>query len=66
MDIIIRCTNLERAVCPICGSKNIVAVGKEHSHCGQCGHNVLVEIVEKVKNKEESEQFTQMSLFKTP
>lgn len=63
MEITIRCTHMNRAVCPVCGSRNIVGLGKEHCHCGQCGQNVLVEIVEKVKDNEEAEQFTQMSLF---
>lgn len=63
MNITIRCTHIDRAVCPVCGSRNMVGLGKEHSHCGQCGQNVFVEIVEKVKDSEEPEQFTQMSLF---
>ncbi|MBQ8821601.1 MAG: hypothetical protein IJZ82_03080 [Lachnospiraceae bacterium] len=63
MEITIRCTHLSRAACPVCGSKNIVGVGKEHCHCGQCGQGVVIEIVEKVKDNEEAEQFTQMRLF---
>ena len=63
MEIMIRCTHVERAICPSCGSKNLVGLGKEHCHCGQCGRSVMVELVEKVKDNEEGEQFTQMSLF---
>lgn len=63
MGITIRCTHLDRAVCPACGSKNIVGFHGEHCHCGQCGQSVVIEIVEKVKDNEEPEQFTQMSLF---
>ncbi len=63
MDITIRCTHVDRAVCPACGSKNIVGLGKENCHCGQCGQSIVLEIVEKVKDNEDAEQFTQMSLF---
>ena len=63
MEITIHCTHMERAACPVCGSKNIVGLGKEHCHCGQCGQSMIVEIVEKIRDNEEAEQFTQMSLF---
>lgn len=63
MEITIRCAHVERAACPSCGSKNIVGLGKEHCHCGQCGRNVIIELVEKVKDSVDEEQFTQLSLF---
>ena len=66
MKIQVSCQKQENAVCPNCGSKNILGIGKEYCHCGQCGAALEVNIVEKVMNNEERDPedvFTQMSLF---
>lgn len=63
MVITIRCTNTENIGCPICGSKSVVGIGSESCHCGQCGQSMVVELVEKIKENEQTEEFKQMSLF---
>lgn len=68
MKITVNCLREELAVCPSCGSKHIVGIGKESCHCGQCGLQIEVNVVEKVSGGEERVQepeddYTQMSLF---
>lgn len=64
MKITLNCLKADFAVCPTCGSKNIVGMGKESCHCGQCSQELEVVFVNKVMNNEEPEDvFIQMSLF---
>lgn len=63
MEIKVSCLNEERAVCPSCGSKNIVGKNGNHTHCGQCGQAIALTVVENIKDNEDPEKFTQMSLF---
>ncbi len=66
MKVLVRCLKSDYAVCPACGSQNIVGIGKECCHCGQCGQALEVSFVNKVLNNEEPEPedfFMQMSLF---
>lgn len=66
MKITVNCLREELAVCPACGSRNIVGIGRESCHCGQCGMQMELFVVEKVTNNEErppEDVFTQMSLF---
>ena len=66
MKIIVRCLKRDFAVCPLCGSSNVVGIGSESCHCGQCGQGLEVVFVNRVLNNEEPEQessFFQISLF---
>ena len=63
MKITIKCTNMERACCPKCGSRNVLAVKTPSCHCGQCGAELEVEISDKVKVQNEGSEYAQMSLF---
>ena len=65
MRFLLKCSSLDKVYCPKCGSKNIVALNKPHSHCGHCGSGVLVEFVEKESPIADSalEDFVQVSLF---
>lgn len=60
----VSCVKREYVNCPVCGSSELVAVEKENGHCGQCGTNISVDIVNKVMdNENEKEEFSQLSLF---
>lgn len=65
--ITVGCLRDDLAVCPGCGSRNIVGRGKEHCHCGQCGQGLEIHIVNKVSCGEEDagrqKEFEQLSLF---
>jgi len=68
MKILVRCLKSDFAVCPVCGSRNVVGMEKENCHCGQCGQQLEVIFVNRVLNNEEWEpepedMFMQMSLF---
>ena len=64
--IIVGCLQEDLAVCPGCGSRNIVGRDKEYCHCGQCGQGLEIHIVSRVTNHEETgetKEFQQLSLF---
>ena len=66
MKVLVGCLKSDFAVCPSCGSKNIVGIEKEACHCGQCGQAMEITFVNKVMSNEEPEPedfFMQMSLF---
>lgn len=66
MRITLNCLKADFAVCPTCGSRQIVGMEKESCHCGQCGQALEVIFVNKVLSNEEPEPedvFMQMSLF---
>lgn len=66
MKIIVRCLKRDYAVCPVCGSGDVIGIEKENCHCGHCGQELEVQFVNKVLNNEEPEPealFMQMSLF---
>lgn len=66
MKIVVRSLKSDFAVCPVCGSKNVVGLQLDSCHCGQCGQSLEVEFVNKVLSNEEPEPedfFMQMSLF---
>lgn len=66
MKITLNCLKADFAVCPSCGSRQIVGMEKESCHCGQCGQALEVIFVNKVMSNEEPEPedvFMQMSLF---
>lgn len=65
--ITVGCLREDLAVCPGCGSRNIVGRDREYCHCGQCGQALEIHIVSKVaeagENTESHREFEQMSLF---
>ncbi|MCM1117793.1 MAG: hypothetical protein NC543_00295 [bacterium] len=64
--IIVSCLREDLAVCPGCGSRNIVGRDKEHCHCGQCGQMLEIHVVNKVVSDGDagnSKEFEQLSLF---
>lgn len=65
--ITVGCLREDLAVCPGCGSRNIVGRDREYCHCGQCGQALEIHIVSKVaeagENTERHKEFEQMSLF---
>ena len=65
--IIVGCLREDMAVCPSCGSRNLVGMAKEYCHCGQCGHSLEIKVVNRIANQEEpaekAEDFEQLSLF---
>ncbi len=65
--ITVSCLREDMAVCPGCGSRNIVGQDKEYCHCGQCGRSLEIRIVNRIMNHEEAsgktEGFEQLSLF---
>ena len=60
--ITVRCTGIDKAYCPKCGSRNVLSIGTADCHCGQCGTSLKVEIAERI-TKENAPQYAQMSLF---
>lgn len=66
MKILVRCLKSDFAVCPVCGSKNVVGLERENCHCGQCGQVLEILFVNRVLDNEEPEPedvFWQMTLF---
>lgn len=65
--ITVSCLREELAVCPGCGSRNIVGRNKEYCHCGQCGRGLEIRITDRIAHHEETageaEDFEQLSLF---
>ena len=65
--IIVGCLREDLAVCPNCGSRNIVGRDREYCHCGQCGQVLEIHVVSKVssgeKDTDKQDEFEQMSLF---
>lgn len=65
--IIVGCLREDLAVCPNCGSRNIVGRDREYCHCGQCGQALEIHVVSNVaigeKDAEKQNEFEQMSLF---
>lgn len=64
--ITVGCLREDLAVCPGCGSRNIVGRGKEYCHCGQCGQVLEIHVVSRVTGDEEAQrqkEFEQLSLF---
>ncbi|MBO5282090.1 MAG: hypothetical protein J6B43_03025 [Lachnospiraceae bacterium] len=62
--ITVSCLREELAVCPGCGSRNIVGRDKEYCHCGQCGRSLEILITDRVAvSEEKAEDFEQLSLF---
>lgn len=65
--ISVGCLREDLAVCPGCGSRNIVGRDRDYCHCGQCGQALEIHIVSKVTNSEEetgkTREFEQLSLF---
>ncbi len=64
--IVVGCLREDLAVCPGCGSKNIVGRDREYCHCGQCGQALEIRVVSRVAEGEEAEnrkEFEQISLF---
>ncbi len=65
--ITVSCLREDLAVCPSCGSRNIVGWDKEYCHCGQCGRGLDIRITDRIANHEEkagkTEAFEQLSLF---
>lgn len=64
--IIVSCLREDLAVCPGCGSRNIVGRDKEHCHCGQCGQMLEIHVVNKMASDGDagnSKEFEQLSLF---
>ncbi len=65
--IIVGCLREDLAVCPGCGSRNIVGWDKDYCHCGQCGRSLEIRILNKIADREQSaekpEDFEQLSLF---
>lgn len=65
--ITVGCLGEDLAVCPGCGSRNIVGRDREYCHCGQCGQALEIRLVSKVtaagEESGEQKEFEQMSLF---
>lgn len=65
--ITVGCLREDLAVCPGCGSRNIVGRDREYCHCGQCGQALEIRLVSKVaaagEETGEQKEFEQMSLF---
>ena len=65
--ITVGCLREGLAVCPGCGSRNIVGRDKEYCHCGQCGQGLEIHVVSKVTDGAEDvksqNEFEQLSLF---
>ena len=65
--ITVGCLREDLAICPGCGSRNIVGRDREYCHCGQCGQALDIHIVSKVaeagEDMERHKEFEQMSLF---
>lgn len=65
--IVVGCLREDLAVCPGCGSRNIVGRDKEYCHCGYCGQALEICVVSKVTDGGEDagqqKEFEQMSLF---
>ncbi len=64
--IVVGCLREDLAVCPGCGSKNIVGRDREYCHCGQCGQALEIRVVSKVAEEEDpgkQKEFEQISLF---
>ena len=64
--ITVGCLREDLAVCPSCGSRNIVGRDKEYCHCGQCGQGLEIRVVSKVSGGDEAaekKEFEQLSLF---
>lgn len=65
--ITVGCLREDLAVCPGCGSRNIVGRDREFCHCGQCGQALEIHIVSKVAESGEDaggrKEFEQLSLF---
>jgi len=65
--IVVGCLREDLAVCPSCGSRNIVGRDREYCHCGHCGQALEIHVVSKVASgegdAEKQNEFEQMSLF---
>lgn len=65
--IVVSCLREDLAVCPGCGSRNIVGRDREYCHCGQCGQMLEIHVVSKVSGGEgdagNPDEFEQISLF---
>ncbi len=65
--IVVGCLREDLAVCPGCGSRNIVGRDRESCHCGQCGRMLEIQVVSKVSggegDAEKQSEFEQISLF---
>lgn len=65
--ITVGCLREDLAVCPGCGSRNIVGWDREYCHCGQCGQSLEIHIVSKVAESGtdagSGREFEQLSLF---